>query len=492
MKTALVCPPTISGNSLDASLSGAEHLGLGYLTSALRKNNYEVKIINSELERLSEKDLIKAIEKFSPQVIGFSPVSESIKVSLRISEYCKEKYNIINIMGGHLATLSGDSILKNEKFIDFIIQGDGENAFVKLLDLLSSGKDCYEKVPNLIWRSKESKEIISNNIQTQDFSLIDNPSRDDLEKLIKCDGGYSARILASKGCPFNCSFCTTPIFYKRKVNFRSPESVINEMDIINRKYNIKHFRFNDDLFINRTSENTSWIKEFCNKLSGKQYTFRILCRVDSFDGNNKFLLELLCNVGLTHIFLGVESGSDYALKVYNKKTTYKMNINTISIIKQLKLNLQIGFIMFNPYTTFDEIVENLNFLIKINQSHRLYYLMKSISIFPNKPIERKIINDGLLKYSSYKEPIKCYKFKDSRIEKISYHLNVLYESISYIDKYIMNITDKFLIHGIQKINVKNFNKMIELSKRNFEDLSAISMKWENELMSVTNFNGDTK
>lgn len=428
MKIVLAFPKMDGPESTASSLSTSEHLGMGYLAATLRSRGHDVLVINAEVQQIDNSEILKRIILFDPILVGCSPVSLSIINTLTLIKNVKlENSNIKTLLGGHLATMCALDIMKNEHYIDFILKGDAEYSIVDLLNKLEFENDL-QNVSGIIYRT--SNGIIGENLlQLSPIDLDTLPfcERDDLEYISEHPNfDRSARLLASRGCYYKCSFCTTPSFYGNNVRARSPYLVVDEMNFINERFAVTHFWFNDDLFVNGTPENTSWIKEFTSilKANTTKYSYRVLCRADSFRPNNIEILDDLVESGLTHIFFGLESGSQHSLDIYNKKITVAKNKSAVELLKTKKIELQIGFIMFNPYSTFDDIEESVLFLYEIDELYRLYPLTKSLSVFPGTPISAKLLADGLLISNSYKEPLTCYKYKD---EKIAYTADLLAE-----------------------------------------------------------------
>lgn len=470
-KIALVFPRMDSGDSTSPSLSTSEHLGLGYIAAVLRAEKHEVLIINAEIENLHNNEVIDRLEKYNPFLIGLSPVSLSINNTLYITEHIKKRVdnNIKTLLGGHLVTMCGIDILNNEPSIDYILKGDAEQSIVELINsILNQGK--IEDVSGLLFRD-ESFQIRENIIKNKYIDLNDIPpcERDDLIYLSKQNSfDYTARIIASRGCFYNCSFCTTPSFYGKVVRFRSASEVVNEMIYLQENFQIKHFWFNDDLFINGTKENTEWVKEFTEILlkCKNKFSFRILCRADSFRPNNLYLLDLLITTGLTHIFFGIESGSQNSLNIYNKKITVEKNEKAVKLLKEKKIELQIGFIMYNPYSTINDILECTDFLYKIDEIYRIFPLTRALSVFPNTPIAIKLKHDNLMLSNSYKEPLTCYKYKDKKVELVANRMSNFYNNNYKIDNQINKI--------IKGVNTSKINDIINL-KKNLSDLNSQKM-----------------
>lgn len=445
-KIALVFPGM--DGAAEPNLATSEHLGLGYIAAILRQNKYEVLIINAEIERLNPKQVLKRILDFNPFLVGLSPVSLSILNTLNlINQIKKANIRIKTLLGGHLATMCGTDILRNEPSIDYILKGDVEYSITDLLEAICKTTKDIGQVPGLIFRNNEN-EIIENSQSTESVDLNKIPycERDDLLFLSEQkEFDFSARISASRGCIYDCSFCTDRAVYGKTVRFRKEADVVGEMNYLDQHFSIKHFWFNDDLFVNGTPSNTKWVDNFTGMLlrNRSTYSYRILCRADSFNNNNMFLLDKLVETGLSHIYFGIESGSQNSLDIYNKKITVEDNKKAVDLIKSKNIELTLGYIMFNPYSSFQDIIESTLFLFNINELFRIFPLTNPLSVYPNTPIAKRLLKDGLLISDSYKEPLSCYIYKNDRIgflsKKMSEYYNKTYQTEIYINKRIKGL-----------------------------------------------------
>ncbi|HEV3087473.1 MAG TPA: radical SAM protein [Candidatus Elarobacter sp.] len=425
MRVVLVYPHMDRGDALGPSLATSEHLGLGYLASAARSEGHDVLILNEELAEYDATTTVARTLEFAPDVVGISPVSLSMNRGLAyLGDVARLSPRSRRVIGGHLASLCAQQILENEHHVEFVIEGDGERPFCALLRALS-GEGKLEDVPSLSWREDGTIRRAAPSPQVGLDELLP-PARDDLAYLVRIQGCRSARILASRGCRFNCSFCTTPGFYGRKSRFRDPGLVIDEMEAIRAAYGADHFWFNDDLFIDGTPDNAAWVTRFASMIEGRGFTFRILCRADSFRGSNGELIEKLVRAGLRMVFLGLESGSQSALKTFRKGTTVQQNLDVVRLLEAHELELQVGFIMFNPYSTLDELAAGADFLREIGQLYRVLPLTRRLSVFPGTAIAQRLVVDGMITGIPYREPEACYSFVDGRIAVLADELSEAY------------------------------------------------------------------
>jgi len=451
-----------------ATVSNAEHLGLAYLAGALREQQIDVTIINGELEGLTSETVVSRLVTQRFDLIGFSPVSLSMKRTLAIVSHIRERLpGTVIVLGGHLASMCAADIMAAEASVDMILAGDAEFTFPMLINAIT-GSTALDEVPGLYWREGAAIRKSATPPPMMDIDLLPRPARDGLAFLKSHGNLQGARILASRGCVYNCSFCTTPNFYGRSIRFRAPECVIREMDDLSAEYGIRHFWFNDDLFVNGSTKNTKWIESFAALLRTRNFTFRVLCRADSFREKNRHVLGLLKEAGLVHVFLGLESGSPGALAVYNKLTTVEKNREAVFLMKGAGIAVQIGFIMFNPYSTPEELIENARFLYDIGELYRFFPLTLAMSAFPGTPIVDRLIGDGLMDRLDYRRPLHCFRYMDKAVAKLVNIMHGVYEREHELDAHILRSlgydgrnTGGAIRQELQNINLRYFEDLVD-------------------------------
>lgn len=399
-----------------------EYLGIGYLTSVLRREGYFVKIIDAQTRNLSQDKVIREISDFNPAFIGFSPTSITFESAAEIAKVIKQRDNNIHIcLGGQLATFAAKEILKNESFFDSVVRGYGEETIVEVVNKLRLSKSL-EGVQGVFYEDQSGK-IIENKDRPKNSNLdtIPFPARDSLEWQIRNGGPPTARMVISRGCVFGCSFCSTPAFERIQSGLlwsaRSPENVLDELRYLKKQFNVTTVLFSDDNFIGPGSYGRERVRKIASGIieEGLNINFRILCRADALLGNNADLILLLKRAGLERVILGIESSCPSGLKVFNKNASVGQNIEAIKLLLRNNIALEMGFIMFHPYVTFEELRKNALFLKKFNPKASFCRFLSRLALYPGSSLIDRLNQDGLLDQRfDYKSPFR-YKFKDPRI-----------------------------------------------------------------------------
>lgn len=222
----------------------------------IRDHGYDVVILDTHVEP-DYLSRLKTLIKQKPLVIGFSVIlGKFTKNSILLTKLIKETDPDISVVwGGKLVYLAKDMVFKDTA-ADFLILGDGEIPFLKLLDCLSNKTD-YRKIPGLGYRQDGTCVINrdTNHIENLDDIYISEDFGWDLVKnMINVrQAPYFINLYTSRGCKFNCSFCylvdIKNINIKSRFRRRSPENIIKEIEYLRKTFGINVVTFGDDDFL---------------------------------------------------------------------------------------------------------------------------------------------------------------------------------------------------------------------------------------------------
>jgi len=203
-----------------------EPLGMMYLSSSAKKSGHQVEL------SLTSEDLEKKISEFNPDVIGYSVMTGDQDFYMDINRKLKKKFNFTSIFGGPHPTFFSDMI--EEEGVDVVCKGEGEDAFRELLDKLESGK-VIDYIPNLY--VKNNGDVKKNMVRPfSDINSFEFPDRELVFRLPEIKEGPIKHFLASRGCPFSCSYCFNGSYSEiyagkgKRVRFRDPKSVVDEVE----------------------------------------------------------------------------------------------------------------------------------------------------------------------------------------------------------------------------------------------------------------------
>lgn len=314
-------------------------LGLAYLAAVLEKNNIEVKILDANAENLTPEEVAKRVSEYD--IIGVSLMAPAYKYSIQLSKQPELK-NKLKVAGGPHATGYPEELLKDSDF-DIVVIGEGEIPFLNIVQ----GKPL--KQVNCIAYKENGNIIKTDLMKPPDPNTIPFPAR---HLLISngVDKPYLSAatqitpwspIFTSRGCPYNCVYCNKKIF-GLGFRARSPENVIEEIELLVKKYGVKEINFYDDCFnfdLDRAEKILDMIIERNLKISLRMTNG---IRVDKI---TKRFLEKLKKAGCVYVAYGIESGNQDVLDKIPKGITLDQVRNAVKLTKEVGLKVCGFFIL---------------------------------------------------------------------------------------------------------------------------------------------------
>ena len=398
-----------------------DNLGVGYLSSMLLSRGYKVEIVDFGLNKT---EIYKQVNKANPIIVGFSMIFQYHFYRLKeISKYLRLKgLNCHFTVGGHFPSLRFQDILNNIPYIDSVVRFEGEYTICELVDRIFRNED-WKTVKGIAYRN--NRKPVSNELAPliKNLDALPIPLRNhSIDN--SCMGINMATLIASRGCIWNCSFCSIRKFYQippgKIRRSRSVSNVVEEMKELYDKYDVKIFFFQDDDFLLLGRIGRKWVLDFIYELEkeglANDILLKISCRTDEVDNE---IFNKLKNVGLQFVYLGIESGNQRGLEILNKQLDVESNIKAIDILKKLKINYEYGFMLFDPSSTFESLKENILFLKKICGDGSSPITYCKMIPYAETDIERKLLNDGRL-IGSIITP--DYNFLDSRLDDLFAYL----------------------------------------------------------------------
>ena len=274
------------------------------------------------------------------KIICFSTFTANYCTTIELVKSLRQRLDkdVVFIAGGHHATALPQIVAYD---FDYVIVGEGERACAELVENIIVGKLPKERI------------IVSpciedlNTTAPIDYGLVK------IEKYTrKLNGRKSISILTSRGCPYCCEFCNSTLTKMYGVRFRSAENVHGEILYLNKKYGTTAFRIQDDIF----SINRPRLRKLAELLEPLHFDFRCFARIDNIDSE---MVQLFKRIGISHVSLGIESGSQKILDSMNKGINIKNIIQNMRLIKDSGLISRVFLIVGFPgetYATLDETI----------------------------------------------------------------------------------------------------------------------------------------
>ncbi len=342
-----------------------EHLGLAYLAGALRQAGHTVEIVDAEVLGMDEAELVTRLADADFDLLGITiPDEETAEATLpflsRWQSARKRGRESHVTAGGHYATTSAAHLLATAPGLDSVVLFEGEQTLCELADRLAEDRD-WRSTPGIAYEAEGKFRESAPRPRLADLDELPFPARDMLRVLLETDSGTAAAALSSRGCHRRCSFCRVRSFFG-SWRGRSAVNLVDELEMLVRDLGINRFDFQDDNFVGPGERGRRRAMAIAEQISrrGIDLTFRIMC---SADGVTHDVIARLIDAGLSSVFVGIESGSQTRLTAY-RKGTVEQNIRALEVLDRLGIlaKSEMGFIMFDPSGSLEEIQENLAFL----------------------------------------------------------------------------------------------------------------------------------
>jgi len=371
MKVILVNPPaenlvrTFAPDSLTEEVGLYPPMGLLYIASYARKMHgarVQIEILDAQVEKMNYKQIRQYLADKKPDVVGISCMTFLLIDALKVARTAKEVDPQIHvIIGGTHPSIYPEEMLSQSE-IDMIVRGEGEYVFSEFLAAYESGKS-YAGIKGLGYK-KNGKNILNPSREfIEDLDRLPFPDRDFLpyKKYYNVLGKgreVMTGLLTSRGCPFNCIFCTPKD--GKICRMRSPENVVREIEECYAK-GITDFDIIDDTFI-INKKRTIAIADLIIK-RGLKITMDVRARVDTV---NQEVLDKIARAGCTRIRFGVESGDPEILKNLRKGITIEQAREAFKMAKKAGLITFAYFMLGSPGETETEVKGSIKLAKELN------------------------------------------------------------------------------------------------------------------------------
>lgn len=406
-------------------------LGVAYLSAALKKAGHTTKLLCPW--KFNTGEISNKIEKFKPEIVAFSTVSDQFELAKKIISFIHNKYSLPIVLGGTHPTVAPEECI-NVEGIRGICIGEGDEAIVEFVDLFQKKKN-YLKTKNFWF--KEKKAIIKNKIRPliQNLDSLPFPDRDLFSEYISISD-VIVEFMASRGCPFQCSYCVNKVlqgYYGLAgfVRYRSVNNLLKEIKEVLTKYRQTHsgqspktITFHDDTF----TLNKKWLEEFSDKYEKEiKQPYAVNGRVETI---NDGVILLLKKSGCVELKIGLESGNERIRReMLGRPMSNKQIINAFNLCRKYGL-LTSSFNMIGiPGESEKEIKDTINLNRKIKPS------VVGVSIFrpyPGTKLYNICKENGWIsnrKAVSFFEGVSVLDLPTITHEKISYYYKIFQPSI---------------------------------------------------------------
>jgi radical SAM superfamily enzyme YgiQ (UPF0313 family) len=397
------------------------NLGIGYLAATLMAHGHHVVVADFADGPVA---INRRVLETKPQLVGFSIIFQYyVRQFADLARDLRSRGVTCHLTaGGHFPTLCPDETFEILPELDSIVRFEGEETLLELAGRIAAGQE-WRDVRGIAYVNAGRTVVTPSRSLASDLDALPPPYRPAPPEEVV--GARAVPILASRGCPLSCSFCSIHVFYGtaagRSVRVRRPAAVVDEMRSLHDGLGARIFLFQDDEFPLRGSPGRRWMDEFCTELTRRGLVGRVIwkisCRAD--DVQPAVFAELR-DAGLYLVYLGLESGNGPSLQTLNKRTTVDTNLAAVTTLKEVGLIGEYGFMMFDPSTTFEGIQDNVVFLRMIVGDGSGGATFCRMLPYGGTPIRQRLMAEGRLKGGVTRPD---YDFLDRRVNAYHEHLD---------------------------------------------------------------------
>lgn len=346
-------------------------LGLLIIGACIRERFPEIEIsfIDGHINNYSVVELLDEIRKFDPDIVAMGYVTVQSETAYELSILLrKDGFDGLIIHGGVHPILKPEEVVN---YCDYAVVGEGDEVVVEIIDHINRGEEIAN-IRGLAYLSDNKLKFTQPREFIEDLDKIPPPAWDLAGDISKYDapmhvtGGLRLPIMGSRGCPYNCTFCSSPLLWKRKVRWRSPGVIVDEMELAIEKLGIDKFHFWDDNLM----MNEKHIAQLCNEILLRNLRV-IWCGLtrSSHIIKNRDVLPLMKKAGCVGMEIGVESFNSKAVEETQKgETVSDMEYASELMIKAGIVPLY-THMLFNPGESIQGYINKQRFMDKVNASN---------------------------------------------------------------------------------------------------------------------------
>ncbi len=403
MNVLLIKHPTTHFAKTAPPVSGIP-LGLLYVASSLKKAGHDVHVYDAIVGAAESTwgvhcsngvyrmgatmdEIKKVVEEINPDVVGIgNQYSSQLENALKTAEAVKAvKREIKVVVGGPHASVMPSTFLEKCNAVDYVVMREGEITMPELLESIAGNRDittvkgvAFEDEGKLV--ISEQREFITNldNLPLPAYEIIDmeryfyfnEKGKDGRETYKYPESERSVSMITSRGCPFNCVFCSIHLGMGRKFRAHSVDFVVKHIKYLRETYNIKHIHFEDDNF----SFNVLRFNDILDGMIANNFniTWDTPNGVRA-DYLNEDILKKCAMSGCTYLRIGIESANrEVSEKIVRKHLDINKVTEVAKLCNKVGIDVEAFYIIGFPGEKISQMKETINFAVQHERLYGLY------------------------------------------------------------------------------------------------------------------------
>ena len=410
MKILLIRPHDIGNintrlpESLNKRQGVLPPLGISYIASVLERAGHVVKVLDAIALNLTTEELRESIREFMPDVTAVTTMTPTLFGALESARIAKENGSITVIGGPQISVYPKETL--SYSFLDYGVNGEGENVMLELVKRLEEGSTPND-IQGLVYRQKDTV-CVNGSAIIDDVDSIPFPAYHllPMDKYNSIIGLYPvSTMISSRGCPYKCHFCFKQPSDK-KIRFRLPRNVVDEMEYLVKKYKVREIMFYDDVMTAKRSHVVGICEEMLSR--GLNVKWEAPARVEHVDES---LLALMHKAGCIRLRYGVESGSEEMLNLMNKNITLKQVKEAFKLTKKAGIETFAYFMVGYAHETPVTMQKTIDFALELSPDLVMFTVVTPL---PETPLYDLARREGLI-VKDYWQEFTLGKIRNQRI-----------------------------------------------------------------------------
>ncbi len=409
-------------------------MGLLYVSAYLTKHNYQNIIVEDKIlgngkyyeykgKDYVKQDIIDKIIELKPKVIGWTSTTIEINDVIEMNKIIKEKINVFSIIGGPHVTAKPEDALRNN--FDAVVIGEGEETALELIKELEQDQPDLEKIKGIAYKKYNNQIIINQPRPLLDISNHVLLAYDKIlmsrylkvnDEVLRGIPIKAAIVMASRGCPYRCTFCACNKVFGYRARYRDFENIKAEVQLLKNKYKAEAIWFADDTM----TINYDHVRKISKLMKQEKMYWGAQSRVDL---TNEEIVKLMKNSGCLQLDFGVESGSQRILdEIINKRTKLDQVEKAFKLSHKYGIRAHASFMLGLPTETREEVFKTFEFAKKIKAN---WYAFGIFTPLPGTHLYEDYYKPGEITLDDYKN-ITFHKPKEKFNKSEVKDLDVLF------------------------------------------------------------------
>ncbi len=365
-------------------------LSLAYLAAALLRAGVEVRVLDFLVQRYHPRKLRHHLAEYRPHMVGINCVTMNYPVARRILRACKAfDPAIFTVIGGPHAGFALEDTLLRSPWIDAVAIGEGDDTVVELAEAVAGG-GRLESVPGIAFARNGTVCRTASRPLIAELDRLPMPARHLLPLERYRALGVPCTLITARGCPYGCIFCSGHKMFGRRVRYRDPGLVVDEIEILHRDYGFPQVNIVDDTFTVNHHHAAAVCEEILRR--GLKLRWSTFARVDN---TTPELASLMKAAGCTTVLFGIESADEAILRTVRKGFSRAEIENGVRAATGAGLSVMASYILGLPGETPATFRDTLEFARRLNNRYGVQYAFHILAPLPGSELYQNAARHGL-------------------------------------------------------------------------------------------------